>query len=166
MHRDPRWGRNEESYSEDPYLVSRIAETIVRAVQGRGVPLAEQRRPALRRAPAIGTVHREVRIFARAVAEGDLVYRFADQRHDWLVNHRRRITVLGEGGSYGGTIKLHSDIRSDPWRLAIVMNQNNSRGQVHINGIGRWRLGDHHFIFHLVAILRLWSSQWSDQCLI
>ena len=33
-NRDPRLGRNQEGYSEDPYLCSRIAETIVRAVQG------------------------------------------------------------------------------------------------------------------------------------
>jgi len=32
--RDPRLGRNQEAYSEDPYLVSRIAGTIVRAIQG------------------------------------------------------------------------------------------------------------------------------------
>lgn len=33
-NRDPRLGRNIEGYSEDPYLCSRYAETIVRAVQG------------------------------------------------------------------------------------------------------------------------------------
>ncbi len=32
--RDPRLGRNQEAFSEDPYLCSRIAETIVRAMQG------------------------------------------------------------------------------------------------------------------------------------
>jgi len=35
--RDPRLGRNEEAYSEDPYLCSRYAETIVRAAQGYDV---------------------------------------------------------------------------------------------------------------------------------
>lgn len=35
--RDPRLGRNEEAYSEDPYLCARYAETIVRAVQGNDV---------------------------------------------------------------------------------------------------------------------------------
>jgi len=35
--RDPRLGRNEEAYSEDPYLCSRIAEAIVRGVQGDDV---------------------------------------------------------------------------------------------------------------------------------
>jgi len=36
-NRDPRLGRNQEGYSEDPWLVSRVAETIVHAVQGRDV---------------------------------------------------------------------------------------------------------------------------------
>jgi beta-glucosidase len=34
LDRDPRMGRNEEAYSEDPYLYSRIAENIVRGAQG------------------------------------------------------------------------------------------------------------------------------------
>jgi beta-glucosidase len=33
-NRDSRLGRNQEGYSEDPYLCARLAETIVRAVQG------------------------------------------------------------------------------------------------------------------------------------
>ena len=33
-NRDPRMGRNEEGYSEDPYLCSRIAESIVKGAQG------------------------------------------------------------------------------------------------------------------------------------
>jgi len=32
--RDPRWGRNEESYSEDPYLLSRMAVAFVNGFQG------------------------------------------------------------------------------------------------------------------------------------
>ncbi len=33
-NRDPRLGRNQEGYSEDPYFCARMAETIVHAVQG------------------------------------------------------------------------------------------------------------------------------------
>jgi len=33
-NRDPRLGRNEEGYSEDPFLCSQIVETIVRSMQG------------------------------------------------------------------------------------------------------------------------------------
>ncbi len=34
ISRDPRWGRVSEGFGEDPWLVSRIAETSVRAYQG------------------------------------------------------------------------------------------------------------------------------------
>lgn len=36
-NRDPRLGRNEEGYSEDPYMCSRIAEDIVQALQGYNI---------------------------------------------------------------------------------------------------------------------------------
>jgi len=36
-NRDPRLGRNQEGFSEDPYVCSRIAETIVGAAQGEDV---------------------------------------------------------------------------------------------------------------------------------
>lgn len=34
--REPRWGRTEETYGEDPYLVSRFAVAVIKAVQGSG----------------------------------------------------------------------------------------------------------------------------------
>jgi beta-glucosidase len=37
LDRDPRMGRNEEAYTEDPYLGSRIAEAIVRGAQGKNI---------------------------------------------------------------------------------------------------------------------------------
>ncbi len=37
VNRDPRMGRNEEAYTEDPYLYSRIAENIVRGAQGSNI---------------------------------------------------------------------------------------------------------------------------------
>lgn len=36
LARDPRWGRTEECYSEDPYLVSRLGMAAVYGFQGRG----------------------------------------------------------------------------------------------------------------------------------
>jgi beta-glucosidase len=36
LARDPRWGRTEETYGEDPYLTSRMAVVIVKALQGPG----------------------------------------------------------------------------------------------------------------------------------
>jgi beta-glucosidase len=37
LDRDPRMGRNEEAFTEDPYLYSRIVEGIVHAVQGNDI---------------------------------------------------------------------------------------------------------------------------------
>jgi beta-glucosidase len=37
VDRDPRMGRNEEAYTEDPYLYMRIGETMVRAMQGSDI---------------------------------------------------------------------------------------------------------------------------------
>ncbi|MBS0422228.1 MAG: glycoside hydrolase family 3 C-terminal domain-containing protein [Proteobacteria bacterium] len=37
--RDPRWGRIEETYGEDPYLVSRLGVAAIRGFQGDALPL-------------------------------------------------------------------------------------------------------------------------------
>jgi beta-glucosidase len=42
LDRDPRMGRNEEGYTEDPYLGSRIAEAIVRGAQGPDISAQDQ----------------------------------------------------------------------------------------------------------------------------
>src|SRR5712664_1947205 len=34
--REPRWGRTEETYGEDPYLVSRMGVAVIKALQGSG----------------------------------------------------------------------------------------------------------------------------------
>lgn len=39
--RDPRWGRTSEGFGEDPYLVSQIAGTLVRAYQGQQLAAAD-----------------------------------------------------------------------------------------------------------------------------
>jgi beta-glucosidase len=36
LAREPRWGRTEETYGEDPYLVSRMGVAIIKALQGQG----------------------------------------------------------------------------------------------------------------------------------
>lgn len=36
MSRDPRWGRDEENYGEDPYLTGRIAVEYIKGMQGSG----------------------------------------------------------------------------------------------------------------------------------
>ncbi|MDR1443702.1 MAG: glycoside hydrolase family 3 C-terminal domain-containing protein, partial [Treponema sp.] len=34
MERDPRWGRNEEAYGEDPFLAGKLSAELIRGVQG------------------------------------------------------------------------------------------------------------------------------------
>jgi beta-glucosidase len=41
LDRDPRMGRNEEAYTEDPYLYSRIADNIVRGAQGNDISASD-----------------------------------------------------------------------------------------------------------------------------
>ncbi len=41
--RDPRWGRIEETYGEDPYLVSELGVAAVLGFQGASMPLAKDR---------------------------------------------------------------------------------------------------------------------------
>lgn len=41
--RDPRWGRIEETYGEDPYLAGQIGLAAVHGFQGRSLPLAEDK---------------------------------------------------------------------------------------------------------------------------
>jgi beta-glucosidase len=36
LGREPRWGRTEETYGEDPYLVSRMGVACIKALQGKG----------------------------------------------------------------------------------------------------------------------------------
>jgi beta-glucosidase len=42
LDRDPRMGRNEEAYTEDPYLYSRIAQSIVHGTQGTNIAAADK----------------------------------------------------------------------------------------------------------------------------
>jgi beta-glucosidase len=36
LAREPRWGRTEETYGEDPYLVARMGVAVIKAIQGAG----------------------------------------------------------------------------------------------------------------------------------
>lgn len=52
MLRDPRWGRSEECYSEDPYLSSRMAAAAVTGQQSEGVSCVAKHFAARARPPA------------------------------------------------------------------------------------------------------------------
>ena len=56
IFRDPRWGRGQETYGEDPYLTGRMGVAFVTGMQGRRPALPQGRRhaQALRRAQRPG----------------------------------------------------------------------------------------------------------------
>ncbi len=41
LARDPRWGRTEETYGEDPYLVARMGVAAIKAIQGTSAPIID-----------------------------------------------------------------------------------------------------------------------------
>ena len=43
LARDPRWGRTEETYGEDPHLTATLGVAAVRGLQGDGLPIAPDR---------------------------------------------------------------------------------------------------------------------------
>ncbi|MGW1025238.1 glycoside hydrolase family 3 N-terminal domain-containing protein [Streptomyces sp. NPDC002577] len=45
--RDPRWGRTEECFGEDPYLAARLTEALVRGAQGQGERFADDKAPVV-----------------------------------------------------------------------------------------------------------------------
>ena len=45
--RDPRWGRTEECFGEDPYLAARLTEALVRGMQGAGDVFAPDKAPVV-----------------------------------------------------------------------------------------------------------------------
>ncbi|WP_329597062.1 glycoside hydrolase family 3 C-terminal domain-containing protein [Streptomyces pseudovenezuelae] len=45
--RDPRWGRTEECFGEDPYLAARLTEALVRGAQGPGEDFAPDKAPVV-----------------------------------------------------------------------------------------------------------------------
>ncbi|UUU35600.1 glycoside hydrolase family 3 C-terminal domain-containing protein [Streptomyces sp. CA-210063] len=45
--RDPRWGRTEECFGEDPYLAARLTEALVHGMQGTGELFAPDRAPVV-----------------------------------------------------------------------------------------------------------------------
>ncbi|MFF7266434.1 glycoside hydrolase family 3 N-terminal domain-containing protein [Streptomyces sp. NPDC008159] len=45
--RDPRWGRTEECFGEDPHLAARLTEAVVRGMQGEGERFAADKAPVV-----------------------------------------------------------------------------------------------------------------------
>ncbi|MFN7999239.1 MAG: glycoside hydrolase family 3 C-terminal domain-containing protein [Bryobacteraceae bacterium] len=78
LDRDPRMGRNEEAYTEDPYLYSRIAEQIVRGTQGFDISAPDKTVALLtdfptQSEPAGGLERGSIEFSERSLRENDML---------------------------------------------------------------------------------------------
>ena len=98
VDRDPRMGRNEEAYTEDPYLYMRIGETIVRATQGSDISAPDKVIAVLtdfptQSEPASGLERGAIEVSDRSLREN--FHAALDRRH-----HQSR-GLGGDGGLPG-----------------------------------------------------------------
>ncbi len=77
LDRDPRMGRNEEAYTEDPYLYMRIGEEIVHGTQGTNIAGPDQVIAVLtdfptQSSPASGLERGAIELSERSLRENDM----------------------------------------------------------------------------------------------
>ena len=89
LARDPRWGRVEETYGEDPYLVSRMGVAYIKGLQGKGPSIDRNHLLAMvKHFAAHGSPQGGINIAPVAVGEREL-------RDTYLVPFRAAITEAG-----------------------------------------------------------------------
>jgi beta-glucosidase len=156
--RDPRWGRIEETYGEDPHLVAEMGLASVRGFQGRELPLAPDRVFATLKhmtghgEPESGTnigpaniserVLREAFFppFERAVKEGGALSVMASYNeidgvpshaNGWLLND----VLRGEWGFDGYVVSDYFAIRELMGRHAVAESLADAAGQALAAGV-------------------------------
>lgn len=117
LAREPRWGRVEETYGEDPWLNSRIGVSMVRGLQGQGVEhpdavISEPKHFAVHSIPEAGSNTSPVNIGERE-ARSDFLYVFEK--------------AVREGGALG-MMAAYSEIDGIPcvdnkWLLTDVLRK-------------------------------------------
>jgi beta-glucosidase len=78
LNRDPRMGRNEEAYTEDPYLYMRIGESIVQGTQGYDIAAPDKVIAVLtdfptQSSPASGLERGAIEFSERSLRENDML---------------------------------------------------------------------------------------------
>src|SRR5580704_7642995 len=131
LDRDPRMGRNEEAYAEDPYLYSRIAENIVKSTQGTNIAAADKVIAVLtdfptQSEPASGLERGAIELSERALRENFLP--------PWIA----AITKAGGLGVMAGypeveDVPAHA---SEKWMNDVLRQEVGFRGVVESEGGG------------------------------
>ena len=141
LDRDPRMGRNEEAYTEDPYLYSRIAENIVQGTQGTNIAAADKVVAVLtdfptQSEPASGLERGAIELSDRALRENFLL--------PWIAG----ITKAGGLGVMAGYPEIE-DVpahASEKWMNDVLRNELGFRGVVVSEGGGFGTLIDEHIV--------------------
>lgn len=131
LDRDPRMGRNEEAYTEDPYLYSRIAESIVRGTQGDNIAAPDKTVAVLtdfptQSQPASGLERGAIELSERAL------------RENFLLPWTAAITKAGALGVMAGYPELE-DVpahASEKWTNRVLRQELGFRGVVESEGGG------------------------------
>jgi beta-glucosidase len=141
LDRDPRMGRNEEAYTEDPYLYSRIAESIVRGTQGTNIAAADKVIAVLtdfptQSEPASGLERGAIELSERAL------------RENFLLPWSAAITKAGALGVMAGypeveDVPAHA---SEKWMNDILRRELSFRGVVESEGGGFGTLIYEHIV--------------------
>lgn len=131
LDRDPRMGRNEEAYTEDPYLYMRVGEQIVRATQGRNIADPDKVIAVLtdfptQSSPASGLERGAIESSERSLRENDML--------PWI----GAITKAGGLGVMAGypeveDVPAHA---SEKWMNDILRREIGFRGVVESEGNG------------------------------
>ena len=124
LDRDPRMGRNEEAYTEDPYLYSRIAQTIVRGAQGGNIAAPDKVVAVLtdfptQSQPASGLERGAIELSERSLRENFLL--------PWIA----AITKAGALGVMAG----YPEIDDVPAHASVKWTNDVLRGELGFQGV-------------------------------
>ncbi|HXJ95590.1 MAG TPA: glycoside hydrolase family 3 C-terminal domain-containing protein [Terriglobia bacterium] len=141
LDRDPRMGRNEEGYTEDPYLGLRIGEAIVRATQGHDISAPDKVVAVLtdfptQSEPASGLERGAIESSERSLRENDLL--------PWI----GAITQAGGLGVMAGYPEIE-DVpahASEKWMTDILRGELGFKGVVESEGGGFGTLIYEHIV--------------------
>jgi len=141
LDRDPRMGRNEEAYTEDPYLYSRIAENIVQGTQGTDIASGDKVIAVLtdfptQSEPASGLERGAIELSERALRENFLL--------PWIAG----ITKNGALGVMAGYPEIE-DVpahASEKWMNEILRQELGFQGVVESEGGGFGTLIYEHIV--------------------
>ena len=141
LDRDPRMGRNEEAYTEDPYLGMRIGEAIVRGAQGSNIADPDKVVTVLTdfptQNPAAGGMERgAIELSERSLRENDML--------PW-VGAIKKAGGLGVMAGYPEIedVPAHG---SEKWMTDVLRKELGFRGVVESEGLGFQTLIDEHIV--------------------